>query len=197
MHTTAGGSLTGAPGSVQEALLSRARAAGTEADYELLCAAACIGFEFDPLLLAAVADVGELNALKRLDHAARQGVLASEGRTYRFQHHLMQEALYGGLHPTLREAYHLRIARTLDARDDGKGASAVSICTHALMGNDVDRALRHASAALAWSNEQAEGEATAAFAERVLTHADRLAPRDHGRRAAAAVGVDWQDGPPR
>ena len=64
------------------------------------------------------------------------------GPHYVFDHHQVQEALYGGLHEQLREEYHAAIAEALEARagaadkdpKDLDGALCVDLCEHFLKG---------------------------------------------------------------
>ena len=69
-----------------------------------------------PTLLAAglVADVLEVRRVRLLQALAhlerRSGIVRAAGRTYRFDHHQIQEVLYSELPDELREEYHSLIA---------------------------------------------------------------------------------------
>ncbi len=133
------------PSSVTD--LVKTRVAGlSEEDRELLDVASCVGFEFDPLLIADVAGVGHLPILKRLAQIERQHRLVrASGSNYVFDHHQVQEALYGSLSEPLRQAYHAAIGQALEARGSD---DVVAICEHHLKGGVGKKALPHLDAAL-------------------------------------------------
>ncbi|MHC5012509.1 MAG: serine/threonine-protein kinase, partial [Planctomycetota bacterium] len=129
----------------------------SESDRELLDVAACCGFEFDPSVVAEAAGVPRVPALRafgRMEHV--NGLVRSAGRRLVFDHHQIQEALYGGTLEQLREAYHAAIAAALEAREhaldrDPKtldGALCVDLCEHFLKGRKGQPAHRYLDAAL-------------------------------------------------
>ena len=77
------------------------------------------------------------------------GSSASAGRDFVFDHHQVQEALYGGLPELLREEYHAALAEALEARagaadtdpEDLDGALCVDLCEHFLKGAQGEKAL--------------------------------------------------------
>ena len=171
------------PVSVRELLGARLAALDAD-DRELLEAAACCGFEFDPLLVSAAAGVGPVAALKRFGRLHReQGLVRPTARHYRFQHHLLQEVLYDGLHEPMRVAYHRALAEALAARPlGGSGASegrrALALCHHRLAGGLPAEArphLRRALEHLEWERHDSRG-------------AERLAERAFSQPAALDVG---------
>ncbi len=125
------------PASVRELLEGRLSGLA-EADRALLDLAAVEGYEFDPELLAAVRQEGMLEVLERLARLERRtGLIAATGAGFRFDHHLMQEVIYGRLPPVLRRAYHRALAtahRSLSGRVRvAAGASAAAV-EHELRG---------------------------------------------------------------
>ncbi|MHC4861225.1 MAG: serine/threonine-protein kinase [Planctomycetota bacterium] len=178
------------PASVQD--LIQARIADLdEEEQEILDVAACCGFEFDPTLVAEVLDLRPVPALRRLSHLEKSHRLVrSAGRDYAFDHHQVQEVLYGGLNDRLREQYHAAIGGTLAARHpEPEGAKAVDLCLHLLKGARGEEALRHLDAALdhletGYLHDQAIALANLALgSEGLLTSARRAkALLDHAER---------------
>jgi tetratricopeptide (TPR) repeat protein len=115
----------------------------TEDERDLLDVAACWGFEFDPGLIGEVLGIGRIPLLKRFGQIERQHRLVrASGRNYVFDHHQVQEALYGTLHEQMREEYHAALATALETRakcadqDPATldGALCVDLCEHFLKG---------------------------------------------------------------
>jgi tetratricopeptide (TPR) repeat protein len=101
-------------------------------DRDLLELAACIGYEFDPSLVAQAAGVPLLPTLKRFGQIeSAQRIIRATGRRYAFDHHQIQEALYEKLFVQLREQYHVAIATALEAAEP---RSPVDICEHLFRG---------------------------------------------------------------
>ena len=129
----------------------------SEEERDLLDVACCWGFEFDPSLIAEVLGLGRIPALKRFAQIERKHrLLRAAGRKMVFDHHQVQEALYGGLLEQLREEYHGALADALAARTKAEdtdpahvdGAVCVDLCEHYLKGARGDSALRYLDAAL-------------------------------------------------
>ncbi|MDJ0973174.1 MAG: tetratricopeptide repeat protein [Planctomycetota bacterium] len=148
-----------------------------EADRQLLEAAACCGFRFDPLLLPSVLDLEEIDVLRRLGRIERlHQLVRSVGRGCNFDHHLVHDVLYRGLSDLLKEHYHARIADVLAERARVRGTpletlesvTAVEICTHALKGGRQQRALATLKPALAHLEAGYLQEAALALAEEAL-----------------------------
>src|SRR5262249_33294411 len=115
----------------------------TQEERDLLDVAACWGFEFDPGLVGDVLGIGRIPLLKRFGQIERRHRLVrSSGRNYAFDHHQVQEALYGSLHEQMREEYHAALASALETRtnaaqtDPGAlgGAVCVDLAEHFLRG---------------------------------------------------------------
>ncbi|MCP3917790.1 MAG: tetratricopeptide repeat protein, partial [bacterium] len=118
----------------------------SEDERDLLDLACCAGFAFDPALVGDVLGLGRIATLKRFGRIEREHRLVrSAGRNYVFDHHQVQEALYGALHEQLREEYHGALGGALEDRlqdaspDD---ATAVELCEHYLRGGRGADALR-------------------------------------------------------
>jgi len=142
-----------------------------ETDRDLLEVAACLGFEFDPLVVAEALGMTRIRALQQLTQAQRRhGLIRAVGRRFAFDHHEIQEVLYNGITPMLREEYHQLLADTLEgsagvAPEKIAGALAADICEHRLRGARAAGALPYLEAALehlrsVYHHERAVGIAT-------------------------------------
>ncbi len=137
--------------------LVKARVAGlSEEERDLLDVACCWGFEFDPGLIGDVLGLGRIPTLKRFGQLERaHRLVRAAGRTMVFDHHQVQEALYGSLLEQLREEYHAALAAALETRTNAAdqdpetldGALCVDLCEHFLEGARGESALRYLPAA--------------------------------------------------
>ncbi len=194
------------PSSVLDLVNARVADLGDD-ERNLLDVAACWGFEFDPLLVAAALGLERVPALQTLGRVEkRHRLVRSAGRRYQFDHHQVQEALYGALAEPLRESYHAALADVLERRLGGNvtGDDAVALCEHLLAGAQGERALAYLGAALdhleqGYQNNQAVVLADAALvvpglvtnrerAELLLRKAQRLDIL--GRREAERAALD-------
>ncbi len=158
--------------------LVQARVADLDQDQRnALDVASCLGFEFDPALVAAVLGVGTIPLLQRLAHVEKaHRLVRSAGRRFVFDHHQVQEALYGGMPEMLREEYHAAIASALEAQGGAAekepkelgGALCVDLAEHFLRGGKGARALRYLAAALTHLESGYLNDATARLAQRAL-----------------------------
>jgi tetratricopeptide (TPR) repeat protein len=141
-----------------------------DTDKDLLEVAACCGFEFDPLLVAAALGLGQIPAMKRLAFLEKQHRLVrAMGRRYVFDHHQVQEALYNGMPELLREPYHARLGAALEERGgDADGARAVELCEHFLLGAVADQARTYLPAALTHLRDGYLYDEAIALAQRAL-----------------------------
>ncbi len=128
----------------------------SEEERDLLDVACCWGFKFDPALIGDVLGVGRIPLLKRCGQIERRHRLVrASGRSYVFDHHQVQEALYGSLHEQMREEYHAALAKALETRTKAAaqdpetldGALCVDLCEHYLKGARGESALRYLPAA--------------------------------------------------
>jgi len=113
-------------------------------DRDILRAAACIGFGFDPSLVSRVIGLGRIPLLKRLGLLEkRRRLVRSIGRQYTFDDHQIQEAIYDSLPEDRRRELHLMIAAALGERTDPErvsGETAVCLCHHFLLGLSPSKA---------------------------------------------------------
>jgi tetratricopeptide (TPR) repeat protein len=161
------------PDSVKDLVQARISTLDEE-DRDLLDMAACAGFEFDPLLVAEALERGRIPALKRFTHVQRAHRLVhAAGRTFIFDHHQVQEALYESLSEPLREEYHVALADALERRVGAEGeatpgGTAVEICDHLLKARRGERALGHFDAAMKHLEDGYLHARAADMAERAL-----------------------------
>lgn len=184
------------PSTIQHLIQARFAALADE-DKELIDVASCAGFEFDPALVAAALGLPVLPALKRFAVIERHAhLIRSAGRRYVFDHHQVQEALYGGLFEQLREQYHAALATALEARERAtehppqelEGSIAVALAEHYFKGRRDSEALRYLVAALdhlagTYQNEAALWLANVALESRYLSPG-RLRYEVLGRKAS-------------
>jgi tetratricopeptide (TPR) repeat protein len=121
-----------------------------ESQRDLLDVASCLGFEFDPALLAEATGMPRVACLKTLAQIERKHRLVrAAGRRFVFDHHQVQEALYGALPEMLREEYHAALGDALERMTDAgerepedvDGDVCVALCTHFLRGARGERAM--------------------------------------------------------
>ena len=144
------------PSSVAKLIQARIVGLGDEAR-ELLEAGSCWGHEFDPTLVAAALLRDPLRALREFARIERHHhLIRAVGRHYVFDHHQIQEALYGELLEPLREEYHALLATALEVREQAaakdpkelKGDVAVALCEQFLRGTQPKHGVRYVDAAL-------------------------------------------------
>ncbi len=156
----------------------------TEDERNLLDMAACCGFEFDPVVVGDALGLAHIPTLRALGNVERQHRLVrSHGRRYCFDHHQVQEALYGGLNEVLREEYHAALAEALESRTNAAaadpesldGALCVDLCEHFLSGARGPRALRYLDGAHAHLRAGYLNDQVASLLGRALAVPDLLA----------------------
>lgn len=106
------------PPSLRDVVWSRVRALGDDAA-QLLTAASVLGLEFDEDVLTEMLDLSDTAVDNALDTAAGAGLLVdagSVGRSHRFTHALVANALYADLGPSKRARLHDQAARALQKR---------------------------------------------------------------------------------
>jgi len=117
----------------------------TEEEREILEIGACLGFEFEPRLIAEVVDSPPIPVLRRLGNLEKSTRLVrSAGDRFTFDHHQVQEALYLGMPEALRLEYHSTLGRVLESRS----GDPVAIAEHYLRAGRGVRALSFLDAAL-------------------------------------------------
>ena len=134
------------------------------------------GFEFDPDLVAASWSAGDSGPAGPGRDRRRSGSCDPDGARYRFDHHQIQEVVYGELPPGLRHEYHTLLAEAIEARAEATptGECAEQIARHHLYGREPLRARPHLRAALAWLSDSHRPEEAAALAARALGISDLL-----------------------
>jgi tetratricopeptide (TPR) repeat protein len=168
------------PSSVRDLIQARMADLAQE-DRDLLEAAACCGFEFDPTLVAEALGVDLMGALRRFGQIERRHrLIRSAGRRCVFDHHQVQETLYGGLIAQLREQYHLAIGDALEKRTGGGagGAEAVALCEHFLKSAAPARARPFLDKALAQLQRDYGADAPANVARLALAAPGLYAGRE-------------------
>jgi serine/threonine protein kinase/tetratricopeptide (TPR) repeat protein len=165
----------------------------SRADRNVLEAASCIGFEFDPALVGEVLRMERIPLLQTLGAVEKSHRLVrSLGRRFVFDHHQVMEVLYAGLSEPLREEYHAAIGTALEARSgaatkqpaDVGGALCADLAEHLLKGGQGPRALRYIDAAMEYLEGRYANEALLGLIDRALEAPGLFAG---GARAALLV----------
>ncbi len=171
------------PSSVTDLVQARISDLGAD-DRNALEVASCIGFEWDPTLVAAVLGIPRVPLLQRLGRIEKtHRIVRSAGRRFVFDHHQIQESLYAGLSELLREEYHAGIGEALEARDGAAarppeardGALCVDLAGHFLKGSQGSRALRYLDPALTHLERGYLNDAAVRLADRALAAPGLLA----------------------
>jgi serine/threonine protein kinase/tetratricopeptide (TPR) repeat protein len=148
-----------------------------EEDRSLVDMACCCGFDFDPILVADALGMGAIPALKRFARIEKEHRLVrSAGRSYVFDHHQVQEVLYSGIFPQLRESYHANLGKALEAREraaekepkDLDGGVAVDLLRHFLQGAQGAQVLRYLKPALDHLERNYQNAAAVELMDRAL-----------------------------
>jgi tetratricopeptide (TPR) repeat protein len=174
----------------------------------LLDVAACVGFEFDPLLVGDVLGLARIPLLTRLAQIERRHrLIRSVGRHVEFDQHPVRDALVEGIPELLTEGYHAAIADALEARAGAAGADpktldgelAVRLCHHLLHGAEGKRALRYLAPALKHLEQVYLHHPAIALADRALAEPGLLAGDDrvrvlvgHAQRVGTVGRMDRQ-----
>jgi tetratricopeptide (TPR) repeat protein len=111
-----------------------------------LDAAAVVGDEFEPWLLASVTNIAASELEDVLESAVAADVLVEQpGRRYRFGHAMFRDALYRDLPPSRRRALHALLLGVLEQRQtQASHASLAELAHHAL--EAAPEGLQHAVA---------------------------------------------------
>ncbi|WP_322754514.1 ATP-binding protein [Frankia sp. Cas3] len=183
----------GLPASVREVVNQRIARLPAQSR-QVLRAAAVLGRDFGQLPLSAVVGCSELAALAALQPAAAVQLIAADpdqrGR-YRFNHVLVQEALYSSLDVIERTRLHSHAARAIEERyrdDDAYLGDLAYHAYHACLGigadevaghddeggTDARAAFRHTLAAGRWAGGRLAHEESARWLSMALELADRF-----------------------
>ncbi len=126
--------------------------------------------------MAEAAGLAPLPVLKHLAQIERQHRLVrAAGSWYVFDHHQVQEALYGSLSEPLQQAYHAALGQALEARGS---EDVVAICEHYLRGGQGEKALPHLEAAFAHLEQNCSHARLLELADRALAAPGLLEERD-------------------
>jgi DNA-binding SARP family transcriptional activator/tetratricopeptide (TPR) repeat protein len=127
----------GIPRTLRDVVWRRVDALGADAT-DVLTAAAVLGHEFEESVLVEIVDLSEPVVAASLDDAVRSGLLAeldTPGRSVRFVHPLVADALYTDLGAARRTRLHARSAEALTGRQAALGgAGMVSLARHCALG---------------------------------------------------------------
>lgn len=178
------------PSSVRQVIQMRLARLSPEAQ-SVAEVAAVIGRGFDMDVLVGAWGRGEDATLDALDELLRRHLVwegqSSTDRDYEFDHHLVQEVLYRGLHHRRRQRLHRQVGRTLERALSDHPELVGDVARHYDAGGEAARALpyHHLAAvrvAAAFDWQRAEAHQTRALAlleqldpERV--HAEYLTQR--------------------
>jgi len=89
-------------------------------DRNLLEVASCLGFSFDPVIVACALGRSTIPVLQRFASIEkRHRLVRAAGRAMEFDQNQVHEALYGGLLELLREQYHAAVAEAILAKHPG------------------------------------------------------------------------------
>jgi len=145
------------PSSVVDLVQARVSDLG-RGDRDVLEVASCVGFEFDPTLIADVLGIARIPLLQTLGAVEKSHRLVrSVGRRFVFDHHQVMEVIYAGISAPLREEYHAAIGAAMEAKSGAAakapteldGALCVDVADHLLRGGRGPLALRYLDAAIA------------------------------------------------
>jgi predicted ATPase/energy-coupling factor transporter ATP-binding protein EcfA2 len=162
----------GVPATLQDTLLARLdRDPRMKAVAQI---AACIGRDFDPALLAAVADLEPTDLAAGLDALVAAELVRRRGgaeAACSFKHALVRDAAYESLLKSRSRQIHGRIADALAARFPARAQEQPE-----LLARHLERARRHGEAARAWdgAGERALERAAMREAEAALQRAHEL-----------------------
>jgi ATP/maltotriose-dependent transcriptional regulator MalT len=140
--------LPGVPHAVAAALAEELRALAP-GERGILDAAAIVGVDFEPEIVAAVAGVGEEEALRAFDALVGSGLVrpSSAPRRFTMRHPLVRRAIYDSTGAGWRLAAHGRAAAALRGRDAPPEAFAHHLAQSARVGDEETVAALVAAAA--------------------------------------------------
>jgi tetratricopeptide (TPR) repeat protein len=162
----------------------------TEEERELLDVAACWGFEFDATLVGDCLGRARIPTLRQLALIEKKHRLVRcSGEHFVFDHHQVQEALYGALPPQLAREYHGGLAEALEQRsgardtdvEDLDGGLCVDLCEHFLKSSSQRPAVRYLQQALRHLGEGYLHAEVVALSERALSAPGLLGGPDRAR----------------
>ena len=181
------------PHSVRAVLEERLGRLGTDT-VRILEAAAVLGRDFDPLVVADILGTDELAVLDRLETAATASLVREQSvGAYEFSHALVQHTLYDTISATRRGALHRKAALVLEASAGGNPPAAILADHWSRTGRD-DRA-----EICRWSHAAGLADMDALAPEDAVTWFERAlaACDDPARRLDVMIELGkaqrWQD----
>jgi len=135
------------------------------------------GLRFDPALVANVLDLKRVQILQDIAQIERQtGLVRGAVGAVEFDQHQIQEVLYGGLLPDLRQEYHTLLAAAFAdrLRDEPTEKDCAFLASHLLRGSEPERALPHLLPALNHLAATYRNEALIDMAGRALAFKEQL-----------------------
>jgi serine/threonine protein kinase/tetratricopeptide (TPR) repeat protein len=140
---------------------------------EIVDVGAVDGYEFDPILIAEVLERPRIRVLQDLASLERlTGLVRSEGRRCRFDHHQIQEVLYRDLSDALRAEYHASLAHAVVLREGGpdrlSADAAAFVVHHHLRGSRPEEAAPLISGVLEFLEKASRNDAAIDIAERAV-----------------------------
>jgi serine/threonine protein kinase/tetratricopeptide (TPR) repeat protein len=186
------------PSSITELVQARVADLGPD-EKNLLDAAACCGFEFDPLVVGRALRrdrVAVLQSLGRIEK--RHRLVRAAGRRFVFDHHQVQEALYAGLSELLREEYHAMLGDAIEVQTGAAsreppaidGAVCVELAEHFLKGAQGARAMRYLDSALTHLESVYLSDATIQLADHALAAPGLVAGVERANLLLRVVGTN-------
>ena len=181
------------PPSVRAVLEERLGRLGPDT-VRILEAAAVLGRDFDPLVVAEVIGVDELAVLDRLEPAATASLVREQhAGSYEFSHALVQHTLYDTITASRRGALHRKAAQVIEALSRDNPPAAILADHWARTGrNDRSELCRWAYAAGVADMEALAPEDAVGWFERALASCD-----DPARRLDVMIELGkaqrWQD----
>jgi tetratricopeptide (TPR) repeat protein len=136
------------PEKVKDIILIRLGSLKIE-ERRILDTASVIGPKFEPTLLANTLSKNKLNILETLSSLAQNRLLVlDDGDYYRFKHARIQEMLYSEIPPTLKKAYHHKIAESLEQQNiDSESQNLSNIAYHYVKSGNIKKAIQYSLAA--------------------------------------------------
>ena len=160
------------PETVRDAVLARAARLSPSAR-RTLDAAAVIGLEVDPAVLAEAGDGGEEECLDR-------GLLEIDGQAYRFRHEIGRQAILSWIDPERRRILHGTVLAAIERRGVDDPSLAV-VAHHAAGAHDHRAVLRYARQAAEYAAAVGAHRQAAAQLARAEPYAPGLEPPERAR----------------
>jgi predicted ATPase len=177
MERAPGPGLLDVPATLQASLAERIDRLG--ADRDMAQAAAVIGREFEPTMLADVLQRDEKELLPALHAMLEIGLIhqksSVDGERYVWKHALVQDVAYGSLLRDQRRSLHLRTAQVLEARStESVAIEAALLAHHYRAANQPQKSARYWLMGARTSLARAASEEIIAQASNALSDLEKL-----------------------